>query len=65
MHPVWLLALATFLAVGAFAFFNYRSTRNQQKNGHGTSPSEPLSGSNDGLRSPEAIRRSLNAAEGR
>jgi hypothetical protein len=67
MHPVYILAFVTFLAVIAFLVWNYMSTKRNQQTGGNTSgiggPADPMSGTtNDPIRSGAEIRASLDAA---
>ncbi len=67
MHPVYLLALATLVAVLAFLGYTYIShKRNRDTGGGNTSgiggPNDPLAGANTEIRDPEVLRRSLDAA---
>ncbi len=70
MHPLFLLAFATFLAVIAFGVWNWMSTRRHQQTGGNVpgvgGPSDPLSGTTtDPIRSGADIRASLDAAPAR
>ena len=66
MHPVYILALVTLLAVFAFGVWNYMSTRQHQKTGGNTTgiggPNDPLSGAGADVRHPDQMRASLDAA---
>ena len=65
MHPLFLLAFVTLAAVAAFGFWTYRSTQRHQETGGRAAgmggSSDPLSGANDKIRSPEALRGALDA----
>lgn len=69
MHPLFLLAFATFLLVVGFGYWNYRSTRNINKAGENTSgiggSNDPLAGNTEGVRDAETMRQSMNAAAAR
>ncbi len=70
MHPLFILAFITLLAVIAFGVWNWMSTRRHQQTGGNTSgvggASDPLSGTTtDHIRSGEEIRASLDAATAR
>jgi hypothetical protein len=69
MHPLFLLAFATFAVVAGFGVWNYRSTRNLQnpdanKSGIG-GPNDPMAGKTEGIRDAETMRQSMNAASAR
>jgi hypothetical protein len=70
MHPLFILAFATFLAVVAFAIWSFASTKRHQKTGGNTSgiggPADPLSGTTTApIRSGDEIRASLDSANSR
>jgi hypothetical protein len=64
MHPLWLLAFATFVLVIGFLVWTRVSTGRHR---FGANPkgiggiNDPLSGATDNLRSPGAMRASLDA----
>ncbi len=64
MDWILALALATFALVIVFLAWNWMSTRRRQHTGGRTAgfggPGDPLSGSAEGIRSPDAIRASLH-----
>jgi hypothetical protein len=67
MHPVYILAFVTLIAVIAFGVWNYLSTRRHQQTGGHTSglggPADPMSGTTtEHIRSGAEIRASLDAA---
>ena len=67
MDPILLLALATFALVIAFLVWNRISVARQKA---GTPPSgiggpnDPLAGTTENMRHPDAMRASLDAATG-
>jgi hypothetical protein len=66
MHPLWLLALLTFVLVAAFLIWTRVST---ERHRFGANPSgiggenDPLSGATDAVRDPDTLRASLDAGE--
>jgi hypothetical protein len=64
MHPLFLLAIATFVLILGFLAWNLISSRrNQDKSsvsGVG-GPSDPLSGNSEGIRKPDELCASLDA----
>jgi hypothetical protein len=64
MHPLFLLAFATFLLLVGFLVWNILSTRRhsfrKDVSGPGGS-SDPLSGKTEGMRDPDQLRADLNA----
>jgi hypothetical protein len=69
MHPVYLLAFGTLVAVAAFGYWNYVSTREHQKSGGHTTgiggPNDPMAGSTPNMRDPDEMRAALDAANAR
>jgi hypothetical protein len=69
MHPVYILAFATFACVVAFVYWNRLSAKRHKETGGNTSgiggPNDPLSGKNDALRSPAEMTASMEAAAAR
>jgi hypothetical protein len=70
MHPLYILAFATFLLVIGFGVWNWISTRRHQKTGGNVSglggPADPMSGTTTNAIRPGAeIRASLDAAAAR
>ena len=67
MHPVYLLAFATFAILVAFLIWNKISINRRQQTGGHTSglggPNDPMAGVNPEMRNPEQMRQSLDAAE--
>jgi hypothetical protein len=67
MQPLLLLAIATFVLVGAFLVWNIVSTRrhrfSRSVSGVG-GENDPLSGKTAGLRGPDEIRAALDTAAG-
>lgn len=65
-HPVWILALVTFVLVLAAILWSLVSTRRRQATGGRTTglggPSDPMAGATEGIRSPEEMSASLDAA---
>ncbi len=63
MHPLFILAFATFVAVGAFLVWNLLSAKrhrfNQDVSGPGGS-NDPLSGKTEGMRDPDEMRAALD-----
>jgi hypothetical protein len=69
MDWILLLAIATFVLVLAFLWWNKASTKQHQQTGGNTSgiggPNDPMSGTTDGIRDPETLRAALNEASAR
>ena len=65
MHPLFLLVFATFVLVIGFLVWNKisvdRNKAGQNTDGIG-GPSDPLSGKTEGIRPPDQLRASLDAA---
>ena len=61
MHPLFLLAFATFVLVVAFLVWNRVSTKRHKAPGVG-GPNDPISGARDDLRDPDEMRASLDHA---
>lgn len=66
MDWILTLALATFVIVVAFLLWNRQSTKRRSETGGNTSglggPNDPLSGAAEGMRHPDELRSSLDAA---
>ena len=66
MDWILALALATFVIVIAFLLWNRQSTKRRQETGGNTSGlgglNDPLSGTAEGMRHPDELRRDLDAA---
>jgi hypothetical protein len=65
MHPIWLLAFATFVLIAGFLIWTRISTSRHRFGRNPTGiggASDPLSGATDQLRDPDEMRASLNAA---
>ncbi len=69
MHPVYLLAIVTLVAVLGFLGWTYVSHNRNHKTGGNVSgiggPNDPLAGNNTEIRDPEVLRASLDAAAAR
>ena len=67
MHPVYLLAFATFALLVGFLVWNKMSINRRQQTGGHTSgiggPNDPMAGVNPNMRDPEQMRKSMDAAE--
>lgn len=67
----WILALAmaTFVLLLGFLWWNKASTKRNQQTGGNTSgiggPNDPISGTTPGIRDPETMRKSLDQASAR
>ena len=64
MHPIWLLAFATFVLVAGFLIWTRMSTSRHKfgRNPEGIGgPNDPLSGATDAVRDPDELRASLEA----
>jgi hypothetical protein len=65
MHPLYLLAFATFVLVIGFVLWNIVSVRRHRFGadvaGPG-GPNDPISGKTENIRSPDEIRASLDQA---
>jgi len=66
MHPLFLLAIGTFVLVVAFlAYVKLSHTRHQQGKAHGIGgENDPISGTTNRVRDPDELRASLDAADG-
>jgi hypothetical protein len=68
MHPLFLLAIATFVLIVGFLGWNLLSNRrhrfSRDVSGIG-GENDPLSGKTEGMRSPDELRASLDAAASR
>ncbi len=66
MDWILVLALATFVFLIAFLLWNRHSTKRHQETGGRVSgiggPSDPLSGTAEGMRHPDAMRGDLEKA---
>jgi hypothetical protein len=66
MNWIMLLAFATFVLVVAFLLWNRASTKEHQRTGGNMAgiggPNDPMVGSTAGIRPPNEMRASLNAA---
>jgi hypothetical protein len=64
MHPVYILALFTLVAVFAFGIWNYASVRQRQKTGGHTTgiggPNDPMAGTTENMRDPDEMRAALD-----
>jgi hypothetical protein len=68
MHPLFLLAIATFLLVVGFLVWNILSVRRHRFQRDVTGPggsSDPLSGKTEGMRHPDEMRADLDEASAR
>jgi hypothetical protein len=67
MHPLFLLAIATFVLIIGFLVWNLISNRrhrfSRKVSGIG-GENDPLSGTTEGLRSPDEMRAALDSATG-
>jgi hypothetical protein len=65
MNPLSLLVIMTFAGLLAFLWWNYSSTRRNQKTGGNTTgvggPNDPMAGATPGIRSPDEMRAALDA----
>ncbi len=64
MHPIWLLALATFVLVAGFLVWTRVSTSRHRfgRNPEGIGGiNDPLSGATNNVRDPDELRASLDA----
>ena len=64
MHPLFLLAIATFIVILAFLGWNLLSNRRSQAKGTVSGVgglNDPLSGNSEGIRNPDDLRASLDA----
>ena len=68
MDWILVLALGTFGLIIAFLAWNWLSTKRHRESGGTASgvggPSDPLSGNTEGMRNPDAMRKSLDADTG-
>jgi hypothetical protein len=65
MHPLYLLAFATFVLILGFLGWNILSVQRHKVNRDVTGPggsSDPLSGKSEGMRHPDELRASLDDA---
>jgi hypothetical protein len=66
MDWILALALATFVLLVAFLLWNRISTKRHHESGGTASgiggPNDPLSGNSEGMRHPDELRASLDAA---
>ena len=66
MHPLFILAFATFLCLIGFLVWNYISTKRRQARTGVGGVADPLSGTTDRkIRSGDEMRASLDAANAR
>ena len=69
MDWILILAVATFILVVAFLYWNRVSTKRHHESGGGASGvggrSDPLSGNSEGMRHPDELRADLDAAAAR
>ncbi len=68
MHPLFLLALGTFVLFAGFLVWNLRSTQRQKGNPPSSGiggPNDPLAGNTEGIRHPDEIRADLDNAHSR
>ncbi len=69
MDWILLLAIATFVLLLAFLWWNKASTKKHQQTGGNTSgiggPNDPMSGTTPGIRDPETMRAAMDAASAR
>jgi hypothetical protein len=69
MDWILVLAIATFVLLLAFLWWNKTSTTQHQQTGGNTSGigglNDPMSGTTQGMRDPEEMRAALNAASAR
>lgn len=69
MDWILTLALVTFALLIAFLLWNRISTKRHQETGGDTAGvgglNDPMSGTTEGMRNPEDMRRALNAASTR
>ena len=65
MHPLYLLAFATFVLILGFLAWNILSVQRHRFNKDVSGPggsSDPLSGKSEGMRNPDELRESLGDA---
>ena len=66
MDWILALALATFVVLLAFLYWNWHSTKRHHESGGQASgiggPADPLSGNTEGMRNPDALRANLDEA---
>jgi hypothetical protein len=65
MHPLFLLAFATFLLVVGFLVWNRISTKRHSFGKNPAGPggiNDPMAGATDEVRDPDVLRGSLDAA---
>ena len=65
MHPLYLLAFATFVLIVGFLVWNYLSVKRHKFNRDVPGPggrSDPLSGNSEGIRNADELRASLDEA---
>ena len=63
MHPLFLLAFATFVVVVGFLGWNLLSAKRHRFNRDVAGPggsSDPLSGKSEGMRDPDELRAALD-----
>jgi hypothetical protein len=68
MHPLFVLAFATFVLIIGFLVWNILSVKRHKFNRDVTGPggsSDPLSGKSEGMRHPDELRASLDEAANR
>ncbi len=64
MHPLFLLAIATFVVILGFLAWNLISNRRSQDKSNVSGVgglNDPLSGNSEGIRKPDELRASLDA----
>ncbi len=63
MHPLFILAFATFAVVAAFLVWNLLSAKRHSFNHDVAGPggsNDPLSGKSEGMRNPDELRAALD-----
>jgi hypothetical protein len=70
MDWIFALAIATFVLLLGFLWWNRASTKRHQESGGGNTTgigglNDPLSGTTQGMRDPDEMRAALDAAPGR
>jgi hypothetical protein len=63
MHPLFILAFATFVVVAAFLVWNLISAKRHRFNRDVSGPggsNDPLSGKTEGMRHPDEMRAALD-----
>jgi hypothetical protein len=68
MDWILLLAMATFVLLLAFLWWNRASVKRHEQSGGGNvsgvgGESDPMSGTTSGMRNPEEMRRAMDAAQ--